>query len=187
MDVCWIGEAGCRIDFAAWTQAIGSVLAILAAIWIASSQSRAAETSRRHQAISDFTRIRLLVLECHEALRHFREILQDQDTFFAGKNEIKLRDFQILADQLAKTDIYKIPPIMIGRVVVNLRKHMESAELLGRFAGTIERNNEYAEQLIKGWHAEITTAETYALELSRDLLIEIRVARNLSLRIFHLR
>lgn len=61
-EVCWFWEMKCDVDFAAWVQAGGVLLALFISIWLARRQYRQAhklEASRRNQ--SDFQRLQVII------------------------------------------------------------------------------------------------------------------------------
>lgn len=84
---CWFWEQGCKVDYPAWVQAIGSIIAIIAATGIAFWQNREASKERttRHE---ERRKSQLLIVQ--KLSLSFLEILQglpkedvNDDEFFA--------------------------------------------------------------------------------------------------------
>lgn len=60
METCWFLQTGCIVDFAAWTQAIGSVVAIFVAIlvaWYQNCQARKLEENRANARMMSQTQV----------------------------------------------------------------------------------------------------------------------------------
>lgn len=177
MEICFIWEKGCTASeqYAAWMQAIFSVIAIVAAILISRSQTKYFAQERKNSDIEVLLRIRHLVIECITLFDNMHSSLTNLDDFLAKPDS---EDFRILGRYIENIKLDNIPHEMIGRVVIKLRKSVDHAEGMARFYNDCV------------FHDQQTLAETTADDvryineyraladgIATDLLVHIRVLK----------
>ena len=122
--LCIITELS-STELASWVQAIGSILAILAAtgvaIWQSRQQHRIALAVHREE--SRYARREaaksLLVLcrNCARASAHFAEELSSRDAIYAvasGEKHFDFEELTALRDAAASVQLHQLPDVLIG-------------------------------------------------------------------------
>jgi hypothetical protein len=133
MDICWMGQTGCRIDFAAWTQAIGSVLAILAAVGIAAWQSYSSKRQALDAEIREKDRLVFVLYQLAMNIHHFFGNIDEQRSTEGGIETYQTREYyrrKLLhfQSEMDKIPIYFLPSIETYRQVVKLKEGLDRAE-----------------------------------------------------------
>lgn len=157
VDMCWIWEAGCEGDvYAAWTQAIGSILALMVAIAIAYYQTdkevRRREKEAKKKHLSQLKSIFFLANSMHQLLIEFLERLTQDGyskpayTESAGDllNEIRLQPSNELNDEQRNSYF------MLRRRFAEIFGHIHFGD-----------ENAYAELHIKEIHEFMETFRSY--------------------------
>ncbi|MBT9236788.1 hypothetical protein KKQ11_13175 [Pseudomonas sp. MG-2] len=132
-------------DWAAWVQAVFSVLAIAAAIWISKAESRHLHAQEKRREIDSVFGVVVLINRGASIIRAFSGIN------IGGPSPAAIHSIRILADRLEELKLITVPTPVV------LRASLESANLLrqyldkaakGRysddrdFAGKLERQSD---------------------------------------------
>ena len=116
-------------ELAAWVQAIGTILAILAAagiaIWQSNEQHKLArimhKEERRHDRNEQAKTLLALCRSCTNVVKHIRKQLQDRDAVhrIAEKNEyFDIGDLQVLVSAVTTIPLHALPDTLVTHALV---------------------------------------------------------------------
>jgi hypothetical protein len=133
VDICWFWQEGCKIDFASWTQAIGSVLAILVAIGVAGWQSYSSKKQAIELEIREKDRLLLVLYNLAMRIHYFFASIDEQRSKEGGAETYQTREYyrrKLLHYQaeMDKIPIYYLPSFETYQQVVKLKEELDRAE-----------------------------------------------------------
>lgn len=116
-------------EWAAWVQAIGTILAVLAAATIAVWQSRKQHESafalhkseQRHTQVEQAKTLLALCLSCTKAVKHFTTQVSDRDAVYKIANKetyFDLGELQSLQNATSNIPLYSLPSTLVTHAMV---------------------------------------------------------------------
>lgn len=124
MGVCWAWQSTCEIDWPAWVQAVGSIIAILAAIWIANREARLAEQLRVAGTIERVEIARFLSYQLLEAIAAAETQINQLDP-----PRFDSRNFDSVVAALKEVPLIEMPR---GRLAISVLNQRRAAEFYQR-------------------------------------------------------
>ena len=123
--VCWFWEMKCEVDFAAWVQAGGVLLALVISIWLARRQyrqTRKLEASRRNQ--SDFQKLQVIIAVLAQAKGLASSIGNQSAQFDRTTADFDAGKIDALIKQVERLPLFEIPDPYLVVYVSGLPIHL---------------------------------------------------------------
>ena len=166
-------EASCKIDYAGWFQGVGGILAVIGAFRIANAQNRSLARERRDDEIERLKRIYQLVSSCDTSFLLAKSSLQTPEAFREFMDGRSPREFEILAENVARIHLKELPNIIVNRFCIALREKLEVAVYYMGQMRTLQSHTPTGKRQMKAYAEFFESAEKLTEGMKQELQDEI--------------
>lgn len=164
-------------EWAAWVQAVGSIVAVISAagiaIWQSHKQHQSAlslhKAEQRHARLEAAKTLLALCRNCSIAADHFAKQLCDRDSLYmvaTGEKHFDFEELQALQNGIAGIPLYQLPDVLVNPAMIlaaTLRQLRQTIEIAVKDYRTMDSS--YFESFFKAMGKLVTDLELTRQEI----------------------
>lgn len=155
MDVLCVSTNLTSSEWAAWVQAVGSIIAVISAagiaIWQSHKQHQSAlalhKTEQRHARLEAAKTLLALCRNCAIAAEHFSKQLGDRESVHkiaSGEMHFDFEELQALQNGVSGIPLYQLPDVLVSPAMIlaaNLRQLRQTVEITVKAHRSMDAND----------------------------------------------